>query len=138
MPAQRIEMKTGFEQAGTVLGVFIQFMTHPTWTVRHGVILIIVDDLHDVFKRHLTASILDGAVNGYGPERVVTQGIEWLIPAILHIRVGMVSGFFQFLGFLAGLWLAPLIENNLPGIFSLLLTMPIAVLLAAWFWRIYK
>jgi len=38
------------------------------------------------------------------------------------------------LGFLAGLWLAPLIENNLPGIFSLLITMPIAVLLAAWSW----
>jgi len=38
------------------------------------------------------------------------------------------------LGFLAGLWLAPLIENNLPGIFSLLFVMPIAVLVAAWSW----
>jgi len=38
------------------------------------------------------------------------------------------------LGFLAGLWLAPLIESNLPGIFSLLITMPIAVLLAGWIW----
>jgi len=38
------------------------------------------------------------------------------------------------LGFLAGLWLAPLIEANLPGIFSLLLVMPIAVLVAAWGW----
>ena len=38
------------------------------------------------------------------------------------------------LGFLAGLWLAPLIEANLPGIFSLLLVMPVAVLIAAWSW----
>jgi len=38
------------------------------------------------------------------------------------------------LGFLAGLWLAPLIENNLPGIFSLLFVMPFAVLLASWGW----
>ena len=38
------------------------------------------------------------------------------------------------LGFLAGLWLAPLIETNLPGIFSLLFVMPIAVLIAAWSW----
>lgn len=38
------------------------------------------------------------------------------------------------LGFLAGLWLAPLIENNLPGIFSLLFIMPVAVLLASWGW----
>ena len=38
------------------------------------------------------------------------------------------------LGFLAGLWLAPLIENNLPGIFSLLFIMPLAVLLTGWSW----
>ena len=38
------------------------------------------------------------------------------------------------LGFLAGLWLAPLIEENLPGIFSLLLIMPVAVLITSWAW----
>lgn len=38
------------------------------------------------------------------------------------------------LGFLAGLWLAPEIESNMPGIFSLLLVMPIAILVAAWSW----
>ena len=30
------------------------------------------------------------------------------------------------LGFLAGLWLAPFVENHLPGIFSLLLIMPVS------------
>jgi len=38
------------------------------------------------------------------------------------------------LGFLAGLWLAPLIETHLPGIFSLLITMPIVILLASFGW----
>ena len=38
------------------------------------------------------------------------------------------------LGFLAGLWLAPLIENNLPGIFALLIFIPIGILLFAFVW----
>ncbi len=38
------------------------------------------------------------------------------------------------LGFLAGLWLAPFIESNLPGVFSLLFLMPIGVLVAAFAW----
>ncbi|MCH8536988.1 MAG: ABC transporter permease subunit, partial [Alkalimonas sp.] len=39
------------------------------------------------------------------------------------------------LGFLAGLWLAPYIENNLPSVFSILVLMPIAMLLMAYLWR---
>lgn len=38
------------------------------------------------------------------------------------------------LGFLAGLWLAPMIESHLPGVFSLLLIMPLGVLLFAFLW----
>ena len=38
------------------------------------------------------------------------------------------------LGFLAGLWLAPYIETNLIGVFSLLLCVPLAVLLFAFTW----
>jgi phosphate transport system permease protein len=38
------------------------------------------------------------------------------------------------LGFLAGLWLAPAIETHMPGIFSLLMIMPLAILLVAWLW----
>lgn len=38
------------------------------------------------------------------------------------------------LGFLAGLWLAPLVEKYLPGIFALLLVMPIGVLLVSFLW----
>ena len=38
------------------------------------------------------------------------------------------------LGFLAGLWLAPFIERNLPGVFSLLLLMPVGVLIFGFCW----
>ncbi|MEO2267950.1 ABC transporter permease subunit [Pseudoalteromonas sp. YIC-656] len=38
------------------------------------------------------------------------------------------------LGFLAGLWLAPLIEENLPAIIALLLLLPLAILLTAFAW----
>jgi len=38
------------------------------------------------------------------------------------------------LGFLAGLWLAPFMENNLPAVFSILLLMPLAMLLVAYGW----
>ncbi|TEW45088.1 ABC transporter permease subunit [Psychromonas algicola] len=38
------------------------------------------------------------------------------------------------LGFLAGLWLAPIIEDQLPGIILLLITLPISILVAALIW----
>ncbi|HYY17064.1 MAG TPA: phosphate ABC transporter permease, partial [Gammaproteobacteria bacterium] len=38
------------------------------------------------------------------------------------------------LGFLAGLWLAPLIEQNLPGIFALLVLLPPTILVCAYLW----
>ncbi|RJG51291.1 ABC transporter permease subunit [Motilimonas pumila] len=39
------------------------------------------------------------------------------------------------LGFLAGLWLAPLIEENMPGIVLLIVTLPLSMLLAAFVWH---
>ena len=39
------------------------------------------------------------------------------------------------LGFLAGLWLAPFIESHLPGIFTLLLILPLGLFFAAWSWH---
>ncbi len=38
------------------------------------------------------------------------------------------------LGFLAGLWLAPFLENNLLGIFSMLVLVPTGTLVAAYVW----
>lgn len=39
------------------------------------------------------------------------------------------------LGFLAGLWLAPFMESNLPAVFSLLLGLPLMMLLMAFAWK---
>lgn len=40
------------------------------------------------------------------------------------------------LGFLAGLWLAPLVEDNLLAVVSVLLVMPFELILFAWIWHI--
>lgn len=40
------------------------------------------------------------------------------------------------LGFLAGLWLAPYMEKHLPGVFAVLLVMPIGIILSAMAWRL--
>jgi len=39
------------------------------------------------------------------------------------------------LGFLAGLWLAPALEDNLVGVFSLLIILPVGILFFSWFWQ---
>lgn len=39
------------------------------------------------------------------------------------------------LGFLAGLWLAPFVEKNLVGIFSLFMLVPLGVMIFAYFWQ---
>lgn len=39
------------------------------------------------------------------------------------------------LGFLAGLWLAPLVESNLPGIFLLFIVLPLSIIATAFLWR---
>jgi len=38
------------------------------------------------------------------------------------------------LGFLAGLWFAPFLEENLAGVLSMMLVIPAGLLLFAWFW----
>lgn len=38
------------------------------------------------------------------------------------------------LGFLAGLWFAPFLEENLAGVLSLILVIPVGLMLFAWFW----
>ncbi len=40
------------------------------------------------------------------------------------------------LGFLAGLWLAPTVEAHLPGVFTLLILLPIGVLIFSYVWHL--
>ncbi len=39
------------------------------------------------------------------------------------------------IGFLAGLWLAPLVDKNLTGVFLILATLPLGILLASYYWN---
>lgn len=39
------------------------------------------------------------------------------------------------LGFLAGLWFAPFVEKYLPGMFMLIILLPVAIFASAWCWR---
>jgi phosphate transport system permease protein len=41
------------------------------------------------------------------------------------------------LGFLAGLWLAPYVEAHLPGVFTLMLSLPIGFLVCGWLWQYF-
>ncbi len=40
------------------------------------------------------------------------------------------------LGFLAGLWLAPMVEQHLPGVFLMLILLPLAMLVTAFAWHL--
>jgi phosphate transport system permease protein len=39
------------------------------------------------------------------------------------------------LGFIAGLWLAPRVQPVMPGVFMMLIVVPLAALLAGWLWQ---
>lgn len=39
------------------------------------------------------------------------------------------------LGFMAGLWFAPFVEQHLPGFFLTVILLPLSILLSAWFWQ---
>lgn len=58
---------------------------------------------------------------------------QWVKPGI-EIMAALPT---VILGFLAGLWLAPLVEDHLAGIFALLLVVPPGILLFAWWWDRY-
>ncbi len=40
------------------------------------------------------------------------------------------------IGFLAGLWFAPIVENHLPAVMALLVLLPVSTILTAWLWHL--
>jgi phosphate transport system permease protein len=58
---------------------------------------------------------------------------QWVKPGI-EIMAALPT---VILGFLAGLWLAPLVEENLAGVFALLIIMPPGIVLFACLWQRY-
>jgi phosphate transport system permease protein len=61
----------------------------------------------------------------------MTARMRGIVKPIIEIMEALPT---VILGFLAGLWLAPFVENNLPSVFSILLLLPVAMLLFAYGW----
>ncbi len=59
---------------------------------------------------------------------------KWVKPGI-EIMAALPT---VILGFMAGLWFAPYLEENLAGIFMILLILPVGLLIFAWSWHQYK
>ena len=52
--------------------------------------------------------------------------------------VAITSTFGTLLGFLAGLWFAPWVEEHLADLFMMLLVIPPGLLLFSWLWHRYE
>lgn len=61
----------------------------------------------------------------------MSVGLRRIVKPTIEIMAAMPT---VILGFLAGLWLAPLVEQNLPGVFLMLLALPLSMLLSALLW----
>ncbi len=59
-------------------------------------------------------------------------GMRQLVKPTIEIMEALPT---VILGFLAGLWLAPFVETHLPGIFAMLIIMPIGILLSSFAWE---
>lgn len=62
----------------------------------------------------------------------MAPGMRRLVKPTIEIMEALPT---VILGFLAGLWLAPLIEDHLPGIFALLVIVPVGILVFAYLWQ---
>lgn len=61
----------------------------------------------------------------------MTPKLRGIVKLTIEIMAALPS---VILGFLAGLWLAPFLENNLPAIFSILIVVPIVMLITGFIW----
>lgn len=63
----------------------------------------------------------------------MTPKLRGIVKPTIEIMAALPS---VILGFLAGLWLAPFLENNLPAIFSILIVVPIVMLIVGFIWSL--
>ena len=61
----------------------------------------------------------------------MTPKLRGIVKPTIEIMAALPS---VILGFLAGLWLAPFLENHLPAIFSILLLVPLVMLIVGFTW----
>ncbi len=72
-------------------------------------------------------AVLGAIYTGY----FMAPGMRGLVKPSIEIMGALPT---VILGFLAGLWLAPLIEQHLMAVFTLLIVTPVMMVLAAWLW----
>jgi phosphate transport system permease protein len=65
----------------------------------------------------------------------MTPALRKIVKPTIEIMAALPT---VILGFLAGLWFAPFVEQHLSGIFMLLLVIPPGLLLFAWLWHQYN
>jgi len=61
----------------------------------------------------------------------MTPKLRGLVKPTIEIMAALPT---VILGFLAGLWLAPFMENHLPAIFSILILLPVIMLITGYIW----
>jgi len=63
----------------------------------------------------------------------MSPGMRRTVKPVIEVMAALPT---VILGFLAGLWLAPLVEMNLPGVLALVFLLPLSVLGSAWLWSL--
>ncbi|MGJ8670574.1 MAG: ABC transporter permease subunit [Oceanococcus sp.] len=61
----------------------------------------------------------------------MSSGLRQLVKPAIEVMEALPT---VILGFLAGLWLAPFVETHLPGVFLMIVFLPISMLLTGWAW----
>ncbi|MDX2418502.1 MAG: ABC transporter permease subunit, partial [Xanthomonadales bacterium] len=61
----------------------------------------------------------------------MSPALRRMVKPVIEIMAALPT---VILGFLAGLWFAPFLEENLAGVLSMMLVIPAGLLLFAWFW----
>ena len=62
----------------------------------------------------------------------MSAAMRGMVKPMVEIMAALPS---VILGFLAGLWLAPAVEENLPGTIALFVLMPLAIIAFGWVWQ---
>lgn len=62
----------------------------------------------------------------------MAPGVRAMVKPMVELMAALPT---VILGFLAGLWLAPLVESQLPGILLTIILLPTLTLVAAWLWN---
>ncbi len=75
----------------------------------------------------LPLALLGAAYTAY----FMSSSLRRLVKPTIEIMAALPT---VILGFLAGLWFAPFLEENLAGVFAMLIVMPAGLLIFAWFW----